>query len=118
MQIETRLVAHLERYLDLTVSEAKLTASNIANIDTPGYRTLGFNFADEMKQALAASEAGRNHGLHLEEVQGLISRPDGNNVSMDREGLHLAEAQLKFSTGIALLRLENRRIMNAMNDER
>jgi len=27
---------------------------------------------------------------------GLIARPDGNNVSLDHEGLNLAEAQLKF----------------------
>ena len=31
-------------------------------------------------------------------------RPDGNNVSMDREGLHMAEVQLRFRTGVALMR--------------
>ena len=39
-------------------------------------------------------------------MDGLIARPDGNNVSMDRESLNLAEAQLKFKTGVALLRQE------------
>ncbi len=37
MQIETRLCDQLSRYLDMAVSETKLTAANMANIDTPGY---------------------------------------------------------------------------------
>ena len=46
--------------------------------------------------------------------QGLISRPDGNNVSMDRESLNLAEEQLKFRTGVALLRTQYQIIMDAV----
>ena len=38
MEIETRLSDQIARYLDLAASEAKLTAANMANIDTPGYR--------------------------------------------------------------------------------
>ena len=41
--------------------------------------------------------------------------PDGNNVSMDRESLNLAEAQLKFKTGVALLRQEYQRVMDAIH---
>jgi flagellar basal-body rod protein FlgB len=33
----------LEGYLDLTSQQLQLTASNMANVDTPGYKTLGFN---------------------------------------------------------------------------
>jgi flagellar basal-body rod protein FlgB len=47
-------------------------------------------------------------------VDGLIARPDGNNVSMDRESLNLAEAQLKFRVGVTLLRAENQRVMDAI----
>ncbi len=118
MQIETRLSDQLARYLDMATNEAKVTAANMANIDTPGYRTLGFDFETEMRSALA--NAGREGGqpVHLMEVDGLISRPDGNNVSMDREGLNLAEAQLKFKTGVALMRLENQRVMNAIHADK
>lgn len=118
MQIGTRLGEQLGRYLDLTVSEAKVTASNMANIDTPGYRTMGFDFGKEMSEALADLDSGRRPALHIHEVGGSISRPDGNDVSMDREGLHLAESQLKFRTGVALLRLENQRIMDAIHADK
>jgi flagellar basal-body rod protein FlgB len=50
-------------------------------------------------------------------VDGLISRPDGNNVSMDREGLNLAEAQLRFKTGVTLLRQEYQRILDAIHSD-
>ena len=48
MQIETRMSDQLARYLDMASNEAKLTAANIANIDTPGYRALGFDFETEI----------------------------------------------------------------------
>ena len=52
------------------------------------------------------------------EVDGLIARPDGNNVSMDREGLNLAEAQLKIKTGVALLRERNQMVMDAIHADK
>ena len=33
-----------------------------------------------------------------------MERPDGNNVSLDREGLLLAQTQLQFRLGVELLR--------------
>lgn len=118
MQIETRLSDQVAHYLDLAVNETKLTAANMANIDTPGYRTQGFDFESEMRNALAGTDVQKSHPIHVMEVDGLISRPDGNNVSMDREGLKLAEAQLKFKTGVALMRLENQRVMDAIHADK
>jgi flagellar basal-body rod protein FlgB len=118
MQIETRLSDQLARYLDLAVSETKLTAANMANIDTPGYRTRGFDFDAEIQKALGDLDARRETPVQIGDVDGLVSRPDGNNVSMDREGLKMAEAQLKFKTGVALMRLENQRVMDAIHADK
>jgi flagellar basal-body rod protein FlgB len=117
--VETRLSDQISRYLDLATSEAKLTAANMANIDTPGYRAVGMDFEAEMRGAMAGVELGQApRQVHVQPVDGLIARPDGNNVSMDREGLNLAEAQLKFKTGVALLREEYQRIMNAIHSDK
>jgi flagellar basal-body rod protein FlgB len=116
MEIETRLSDQLARYLDLAVGETKLTAANMANIDTPGYRTVGMDFEAEMKEAMDGVTRGKPpKPVRVTAVDGLISRPDGNNVSMDRESLNLAEAQLKFKTGVALLRTENQKVMDAIH---
>jgi len=116
MQIETRTSDLLARYLDLAASQTKLTAANMANIDTPGYRAVGMDFEAEMREAIESVDRGRPpRQLRLKPVDGLIARPDGNNVSMDRESLNLAETQLKFKTGVALIRQEYQRIMDAIH---
>jgi flagellar basal-body rod protein FlgB len=118
MQVETMLSDQIARFLDLATAEAKLTAANMANIDTPGYKTVGMDFEAEMRGAM--SDVAGNRGprrVRVRDVDGLIARPDGNNVSMDREGLNLAEAQLRFKTGVALLREEYQRVMDAIHSD-
>jgi flagellar basal-body rod protein FlgB len=116
MQIETLQSDKLARYLDLSTSQIKLTAANMANIDTPGYKAKGMDFEAEMRQAMAGATNGDDaQPVHVNLTDGLIARPDGNNVSMDQEGLTLAEAQLKFKTGVSLLHLEYQKVMNAIH---
>jgi flagellar basal-body rod protein FlgB len=116
MQIETQLGEKIARYLDLAAGEAKLTAANMANIDTPGYKAVGMDFEAEMREALTDVERGSAaRPVRLKTVDGLVARPDGNNVSMDRESLNLAEAQLRFKTGVALLRQQNQLVLDAIH---
>jgi flagellar basal-body rod protein FlgB len=116
MRIETLTSDQVERYLDLASSAAKLTAQNMANIDTPGYRAVGLDFESEMKTAISGADKGRSaRPVHVRLEGGLVARPDGNNVSMDRESLNLAEAQLQFKTGVALLRQQYQMTMDAIH---
>lgn len=103
----------LGRYLDLTADQMKLTAGNMANIDTPGYKTQGFDFEREFTSALGGGKAEPVVG----EVDGLVARPDGNTVSIDRESLQMAKAQLQFRAGVELLRGEFSRVMSAIHAE-
>jgi len=120
MQVTTPLMDVLGKFLDLTAAQFKLTGSNVANLDTPNYRTVGIDFASEFSaaasDALAERQDGSNgipagagmvgssqHTPSVKQVDGLLERPDGNNVSMDREGLQLAKAQLNYNTGVQLL---------------
>ncbi len=118
MTIETQLSDQIARFIDLANSEVKLTAANMANVDTPGYRAVGMDFEAEMREAMTDVDQGRPaRPAHVKAVDGLISRPDGNDVSMDREGLNLAEAQLRFKTGVALLKLEYQRVLDAIHSD-
>src|SRR3954470_22315039 len=119
MQIETMLSRQVARYLDLASTQAKLTASNMANVDTPGYKALGMDFEKEMRAAMGDVGAERSpRPVHVGMEDGLIARPDGNNVSMDRESLNLAEAQLKFRTGVAVLRQQYQMMMDAIRADK
>jgi flagellar basal-body rod protein FlgB len=117
MDVATPMSDALSRYLDLTSEQMKLTASNMANVDTPGYKTEGFNFEQEFMQQMNGSADTNFEGTAVQEVDGLVSRPDGNNVSMDREGMQLAKSQLQFRLGVALLKQEFSSVMDAIHAE-
>ncbi len=117
--VETRTSEQVGRYLDLAVSETKLAAANMANVDTPGYLAKGMDFGGEMRAALKGVDAGTAPAaLHVQLEDGLVARPDGNNVSMDRESLNLAAAQLRFRTGVALLRQQYQQVMDAIHADK
>jgi flagellar basal-body rod protein FlgB len=110
MQVSTPMGDALGKYLDLTADQMKLTAGNMANIDTPGYKTQGFDFDEAFGAALQGAV-----GPTVGEVDGLVARPDGNTVSLDREAMQLAKSQLQFKTGVALLKSEYSRVMSAIH---
>jgi flagellar basal-body rod protein FlgB len=116
MDITTPLANQLTRYMDLAAAQLKATATNMANVDTPGFHTVGFDFEAEMQRVLGGEGgSGASAAPQLQEVDGLLARPDGNNVSMDREGLAMAEAQLKFRTGVELAKREYARVLDAIH---
>ena len=117
MQVTTATSDALQKYLDLTSDQMKLTAENMANVDTPGYRTQGIDFAHEFSQALGTS-ASTETTVKPSDVGGLTARPDGNNVSMDREGMQLAKTQLEFRAGVSLLRNQFTRVMDAIHADK
>jgi flagellar basal-body rod protein FlgB len=114
MQVTTATSDALQKYLDLASDQMKLTAANMANVDTPGYKTQGFDFAQEFSRALGTSAVSET-AVKASNVEGLTARPDGNNVSMDREGMQLAKAQLEFRAGVSLLRSQYTRVMDAIH---
>jgi flagellar basal-body rod protein FlgB len=113
----------LTRFLDVNVARHKLIAANMANIDTPGYRTRDLDFRAELARASAGGEwdgggAGLSYASYApvaRPVRGLLQRPDGNNVSVERESLLLAETQMKFNLGVQLLKDEFHGISQAIN---
>lgn len=118
MDVTTPLSDALNRYLDLTSEQMKLTASNMANVDTPGYKTEGFNFEQQFLQQMNGSmDAGSGASATVQDVDGLVSRPDGNNVSMDREGMQMAKSQLQFRLGVELLKQQFTNVMDAIHAE-
>jgi flagellar basal-body rod protein FlgB len=108
-ELSTPMLDKLERYLDLTAYRQGLVASNLANIDTPGYRTKDIRFEDELSNAT-------EFGPTPQEVPGLIERPDGNNVSVDRESILLAQTQLQFRVATELLRMQFHRLSTAITE--
>lgn len=95
--------------MDLLSARQKLVAANIANADTPGYRTQDIDFQTEFRNA-------SGHSPHVLDVPSLAARNDGNNVSLDRESRLLAENALRFQMASNLMRTELRKLRSAIEE--
>ncbi len=125
--IDDPMVAALGRFLDVDVARLKLIDSNLANVDTPGFRTSDLDFRAELARASAQASGGEEGNFAsaayalpayapiVRRVRGLLERPDGNNVSVERESLLLAETQMKFNLGVQLLKDEFHTVSQAIN---
>ena len=91
------LTDSLEQYMNLVSLRQKLVASNIANADTPGYKTQDLDFQSAFRSAL---DGGTPEAIR---VTGLKTKNDGNNVDLDREARLLAENAMRFSVASNLM---------------
>jgi flagellar basal-body rod protein FlgB len=111
--ISTAQLHLLERYMDLTATRQALLVSNIANVDTPGYHTRDIDFSGELARASQEEDNAPTEPF-VREVHGLNARPDGNNVSVDREGLLLSQVQLQFNAASELVKDQFKRLNMAI----
>ncbi len=100
----------IERYMSLLSTRQQVVAANIANVDTPGYKTKDVDFHHQLAALTGDSEPA------VSEVANLRIKNDGNNVNIDRESRLLAENSLHFSVASALVRDEIKNIRSAISD--
>ena len=115
MSTTTPIMQLLQGYLKVTSDRQQLIASNMANVDTPGYHTKDINFQSAMQQAM---DEGNDVQFMpaSSEVEGLPERPDGNNVNIDRESLLMGETQLQYQMGVQLIKSEFHRLLSAIKE--
>lgn len=125
---DSAILAALGRQMNNAVRRQTVSASNLANIDTPGYRAREATFADALDRqldgvAVATTDDGHMGGANpstdgTKEVQGLASRRDGNNVQLDRELLAMTRASGEFSAAQTALAAKFRLVRYAINEGR
>lgn len=86
--------------LNFRAEKQKVISSNIANINTPNYKTKELVFEDELdmasKNSLNLKKTNARHMQNMDlssslsnprvvEVQGLLEQNDGNNVNLDSQ---------------------------------
>ncbi|MBX3220534.1 MAG: flagellar basal body rod protein FlgB [Labilithrix sp.] len=103
-------VEHLRGALDYHLSRHNLLASNLAHIDTPGYKPVDLErtgtFAGALHVALEATQPGHlssSHGApggasvgRVIEDPGAAGGADGNGVDLDREAVKIATNQMRY----------------------
>ena len=85
----------LRTALDGLAARQRVTADNVANIQTPGFLAGRVQFEDSLREAAGA---GNPAAARVSTARSLEpTREDGNNVNLDHETLADVDTTLRFS---------------------
>ncbi|MCU4136894.1 flagellar basal body rod protein FlgB [Buchnera aphidicola (Sitobion miscanthi)] len=122
-----------QQALNLYAKRQEILSANIANADTPGYKSIDFNFKDELSKMLYNKNA-KNTGVFLKKTSPyhlnatnknvflLKTLPvitnqmkqDGNTVNMDRERIEFVNNSLKYQSSLVFMQNEIRNIIRVL----
>jgi flagellar basal-body rod protein FlgB len=89
------------KLLDASVVRQEAIASNIANVDTPGYRRLDVapDFATQLRTKLETGKLSEVRSLKpaiVEDLSARSVRPDGNSVEIERELIEMNRNSVEY----------------------
>jgi flagellar basal-body rod protein FlgB len=127
---DAAITAALGRQMTRAVQRQAVAAGNLANLDTPGYRTKELRFDDALDAELGGMTVRATDARHFgvsaggpalpeqSETTGLVTRRDGNNVQLDRELLGMTRAAGDFNAAQTVLAAKFRLVRYAINEGR
>lgn len=125
---ESGVMAALRQQLTLAAARQAVAASNLANVNTPGYRAREADFEQTLDGKLGGDGLRLTNPRHLaaaepagpatHEAEGLAARLDGNNVQIDRELLSMTQAAGEFARAQTALAAKFRLVRYAINEAR
>jgi flagellar basal-body rod protein FlgB len=124
---ETTLLNALRRQMTIATARELAAASNLANANTPGYKTKDVAFADALDRELTGVTPDATAPGHIGQgataadvmtttAQDLPERRDGNNVQMDRELMSMTRAASDFAAAQTVLAAKFRLVRYAINE--
>lgn len=113
-----------EKVLDYLWARQTVTLNNIANDDTPGFKSQYVTFEEELARKLQGAEKTSNNPQQvsraIDGVQARLrttwtesSRLDGNNVNMDQEQVELVRAAYEYQYMVSSISNDITRLRNA-----
>jgi flagellar basal-body rod protein FlgB len=124
-------IGSLHRSLDYHLERHNVLSSNVAHVDTPGYRPkdlervgdltfagvfdVALRRTSELHLADPAGSQASSLGRVFEDLSAGVGN-DGNYVSLDREASKLAANHLRYDTISAIVSAEIRQLSFAAND--
>jgi flagellar basal-body rod protein FlgB len=121
--MDNQIFPYLESLLNLTARRQQALASNVANIDTPGYKAKDVAFEQELASTLrmAATESGHlnvspaSTGTRFIEAKGQM-KPNGNTVDIETQMTELTKNGLQYVTLVQYLNQKLRTIRTSINE--
>ncbi len=106
----------LMRGLDAASLRQRVTANNLANLNTPGFQRSDVSFEGQLVKAMQGVQLplARTHEKHFPQTPKEIApqikkdtttvrRIDGNNVDIERDMLNMVSNQLRYNTYVQQL---------------
>ncbi len=127
---DAAVITALRREMNRAVARQVSSASNLANLETPGYKAREPDFSTTLDSQLQGSvrlvttQPGHIAGGSVDptagtkETDGLASRRDGNNVQLDRELLTMAQASTDFAKAQTALAAKFKLVRYAISEGR
>jgi flagellar basal-body rod protein FlgB len=127
---DAAIISALRREMTRAVARQVASAGNLANLETPGFRTREAEFSDTLDDKVGAQvPMVATNAKHLQgsaatatagtrETDGLATRRDGNNVQLDRELLIMAQASGDFAKAQTALAAKFKLVRYALSEGR
>lgn len=97
MYIEDNLIIRIiEASLNIATFRHNIYSTNIANVDTPGYKKYRVEFEEFLKDALENNDDISSVNPKVYRVTETSFRNDGNNVNLDEEIILMNQNFLKY----------------------
>ena len=114
-----------ERSLDFLWKKQSVTAGNLANVDTPGYKAKYVTFEDMYRAKLEGASGDKERIRQaadsamwlVEESDTETARMDGNNVVADAEMTELTRAALQYQYAIQSVNSEISRLSTVIKGQ-
>lgn len=103
--------------LVMRAERQRMIASNIANVDTPGYVARDFDFSKALSEATSGggvADTSRRAGAMLRYAAPAQTNLDGNSVDMDRERAAFADNTVKYESTLRFINGSVRTMLDAM----
>lgn len=112
----------LQKGLEGTRSRHNAILTNIANLETPGYKRKIVHFEDDLREALGEKGADNNARMaaiskihpRVEIDDHSLIRFDQNTVDIDKESAELAENTLRYLAMLEIIRRDFKGMHRAM----
>ena len=125
---DAAIVSALRRQMTVLAARQVVAAGNLANVNTPGYRSKEVSFDSALDEQLSSAGQlattssghlpGSGSGPAVHDTADLAARRDGNNVQIDRELLAMSRASGEFAAAQTALAAKFRLVRYALNDGR
>lgn len=127
---DAQVMSSLRRTLSLASAKQVVSASNLANASTPGFKAREVDFSDTLDRQLTGVRLAGTDARHLslgtsndtgvvtKEVEGQGARRDGNTVQVDRELINMTRASGEFARAQTALAAKFRLVRYAINESR